>query len=639
MLVHYDRNGVSAVKTGKRRTITTPAFFVGIFLLAMLTAVMIFTSQSARLSEKTVFRSLLDSASAAGAAVRDRLSDQYAVLESCSHLFSNKKSIDSDGTRRDMAAIAQTGHFDFLSIALPDGSAFSQTGERFDASSFYCFHKAMSGSSAVEKFPAESPDESGYFLLSVPVYKYGAVSAVLSARLPGSVFSDLFTTSAFGGESDLFVTDSSGGVIIGSRSGTYPEGTLFLDVISDSRILSGAAADKLAANLNSGASGTMVYENGRQKQYAVYVPLEIEGWTIFNAVSGKPVETVSRANNRIIYGLAACAFLFTLLLFAVFFSREAKYSRLLQREADSLRQSEQLYRVVEEFSEGVIFEGNLLTDTLRFNANYQQIFGHPPILNKSSDFAVIQPLIYIDDAPDCAQFGRKMLTGEPPRGNIDYRVCGTSGQPVWHRLEYRTITTLNGRPAKIIGRIQNIDAEKTRLLRLQVMAESDSLTGLCNNASFKEKVDHYLQNDGMNGEHFLMLIDLDDFKCVNDTFGHAEGDRILQLFGTKIRPLFRTSDIIGRIGGDEFAIFVKDFSQARGISAKAEDICELISILGGSFKDFTLTCSIGISVYKRDGINFLELFKRADTALYQAKRIGKGRFSIYDPAFSVIGTR
>ena len=408
--------------------------------------------------------------------------------------------------------------------------------------------------------------------------------------------------------------------------------------MSCARILSGITAGELTADLANGVSGTLIYESENLKQYAAFEPLGIEDWTVFNVVSGELVEAEATTCSWNIYGLAIVSVVFTVVLVAVLASRERKYSRQLQHEADSLRQSEQRYRVVEEFSEGVVFEGDLFTDVLRFNTNYQQVFGHLPFLKTVSDFGVIQPLIFVDDAQDFAQFGQKMMSGDPARGSIDYRVCGTPDKLVWHRLEYRTITNTSGRPAKIIGRVQNIDAEKTRLLQLQIMAESDSLTGLCNNASFKEKVDHYLQNDGLNGEHFLMAIDLDNFKCVNDTFGHAEGDRILQLFGAKIKPLFRASDIVGRIGGDEFAIFVKDFSHTQGIAAKAEDICELVSVLGGSHnRDFTLTCSIGISIYRRDGSNFLELFKKADTALYQAKRVGKGRYSIYDPALNIIG--
>ena len=626
------------MKTGKNRKITIFASSFGVFLLAMLTAVMIFTSLSNQYSTNTAFRTLHDSTDTISASLLNRLSDQYTVLESYSLLLSSKKNFDTDSTRRDMTAVAETANFVSLSIALPDGSAFSQSEERFIVSDFAWFQKALNGSNTVEKIYSEG-DNPGYFILSVPVYKDETVAAVLSAKLPDTAIMGLFTASAYDGKSELFVTDTDGCIIIGSTGEYYNENTNIVDMMSASRILDGADADKLAENLANGVSDTVIFEYGGLKQYAIFLPLGIEGWTVFNVVSGETVVAESDTFNRNIYGLAASAVIFTILLAVVLISRESKYSNQLRNEADSLRQSEQRYRVVEEFSEGVIFEGDLLTDELHFNANYQKIFNHPPFLKTASDFGVIQPMIFVDDAMDFAEFGQKMLRGDPPGGNIEYRVCGISGQPVWHRLEYRTITHSNGRPAKIIGRVQNIDTEKTRLLKLQIMAESDSLTGLCNNLSFKEKVDHYLQNDGLGGEHFLMVIDLDDFKSVNDTFGHAEGDRILQLFSAKIKPLFRTSDIIGRIGGDEFAIFVKDFSQIKGISSKAQDICELVSILGGSLNEFTLTSSIGISIYKRDGTNFLELFKKADTALYQAKRIGKGRFSIYDPTLNIIGAR
>ncbi len=635
-MVYNSRNGVDVVKTGKNRHITTFIFVFGIFFLAMLTAVMIFTSVSNKFTQQCSFRTLSDSSDAAGAAVNTRISGQYSVLESYALSLSAKKNFDSDSIRRDMAAITETGNFNSLFLALPDGSAFSESEERFEVSNLACFHKALSGINTIEKIYA-AEDEPGYILLAVPVYKDETIAAVLFAKFSDSAFFDLLSASAYDGKSEIFVTDSNGRIVIGHAN--HIESTNFADTLSSARILNGSDFVEFTSDLKNGVSGTVVYESDGISQYAVFGPLGIEDWILFNMISGELVEAEANTFNKNIYGLAASAIIFTILLFSVLFTQETKHSRKLQQEADSLRQSEQRYRVLEEFSEGVVFEGDLLSNALRFNKNYQQIFGHPPFIKNVSDFAVIQPLVFIDDAQDVAQFGQRMLKGEPPRGNIEYRVCGIAGKLVWHRLEYRTITNSNGRPAKIIGRVQNIDAEKTRLMKLQIMAESDSLTGLCNNLSFKEKVDHYLQNDGMSGEHFLMIIDLDDFKFINDTFGHTEGDRILQLFGTRIKPLFRASDIIGRIGGDEFAIFVKDFSRIQGITAKAEDICELVSILGGSLNGYTLTCSVGISIYKRDGINFLELFKKADTALYQAKRVGKGRFAIYDPTLNIIGAR
>lgn len=622
------------MKTEKGRHITTLLFAFGIFLLSLLTAVFFFISADSRCAQDFSFTTLTDSAKTAGDVIKTRIMGHFTVLESYSVLLSAKKSFDTAAVRRDMANIAETGEFDSLYIALPDGSAFSQSEKRLDVHSDGFFQKSLNGLRGVGKFFG-SGEQTGYIILSVPVYKDGAVAAVVFAQLSDTDLTYPLTTSAFDGQSEFFVTDGKGRIVVGGSN--HPEGADFLQTVSAARILSGSAADEFANDLANGISSTAIYEVNGAKKYVVYMPLGFEDWMIFNAIPGEPIEAKTNAFHRNIYGLAIVSALFTVLLMAVLASRVKKYSRRLQHEADSLRQSEQRYRVVEEFSEGVVFEANLLTDELRFNKNYQEVFGHPPILKKTGDFAMVQPLVHVDDAHDFARFGQRMLEGDPTGGGIDYRICGIAEQPVWHRLEYRTITNSNGRPTKIIGRVRNIDAEKIRMLGLQIMAESDSLTGLCNNAAFKEKVNHYLQNDGMNGTHILIIIDLDNFKSVNDTFGHAEGDRILQLFGAKIKPLFRTSDVIGRIGGDEFAVFVKDFPLKQAISAKADDICDLVTILGGSHENFTLTCSIGISIYKRDGKNFIELFKKADTALYQAKRCGKGRFAIYDPDFNIMG--
>ena len=131
----------------------------------------------------------------------------------------------------------------------------------------------------------------------------------------------------------------------------------------------------------------------------------------------------------------------------------------------------------------------------------------------------------------------------------------------------------------------------------------------------------------------MCVLDIDNFKKINDTMGHAFGDEVIATLGKRIKSEFRVSDIIGRIGGDEFVIFLKDLKTDEIIEKEA-------SRISGFFKDFQVgtytkyspTASIGAALYPRDASDYVSLYKSADTALYKAKKRGKNQLAFYRDA-------
>jgi GGDEF domain-containing protein len=107
------------------------------------------------------------------------------------------------------------------------------------------------------------------------------------------------------------------------------------------------------------------------------------------------------------------------------------------------------------------------------------------------------------------------------------------------------------------------------LIRLQHQASIDALTELLNREEATERIVNYLNTDGQHGKHTLFIIDLDSFKSVNDTFGHFEGDRVLKILAAKLRSAFRANDIVGRLGGDEFLVLMKNSSAAGAVQKKS----------------------------------------------------------------------
>lgn len=172
----------------------------------------------------------------------------------------------------------------------------------------------------------------------------------------------------------------------------------------------------------------------------------------------------------------------------------------------------------------------------------------------------------------------------------------------------------------------DIEDEKERELHLIRAADIDELTGLNNRASTMRHIREFLVGEGRNGIHALFIIDVDNFKLINDTFGHQAGDAFLTTLAARIKSCFREIDIVGRIGGDEFFAFMKNTPNLAGVESKAKLLLQRLIEIHSLDVSLNVSGSIGISIYGENGVTLDELYAAADEALYEAKRRGKNTF-------------
>ncbi len=190
---------------------------------------------------------------------------------------------------------------------------------------------------------------------------------------------------------------------------------------------------------------------------------------------------------------------------------------------------------------------------------------------------------------------------------------------------------------EVVGRVYSFrDVTDRKVLEeeLAYRAFHDSLTRLANKALFQDRLQHALTRRvrGSADSHLAVLfLDLDDFKTVNDSLGHGEGDQLLRRVATTLHDLLRPSDTAARLGGDEFAVLIEDVSSTETVIALAQRILESLRLpvrLGT--KTLSAACSIGIAFDEYD-ITSEQLLRNADIAMYQAKKHGKDRFEVYRP--------
>ncbi len=176
---------------------------------------------------------------------------------------------------------------------------------------------------------------------------------------------------------------------------------------------------------------------------------------------------------------------------------------------------------------------------------------------------------------------------------------------------------------------QDEDATKRSELQARARSISDPLTGLLNRAAFEEQLNQLLRQSGADTAHALLMIDLDNFKTINDSFGHQFGDRALTDIANSLRATLRGDDLIGRIGGDEYMICIQNIdSQMDYVNRRASFICQ--AMVKHYHNDIDVTGSIGIALFPKDGRDFATLYQKADMALYHAKHHGKNRFVFFN---------
>ena len=203
------------------------------------------------------------------------------------------------------------------------------------------------------------------------------------------------------------------------------------------------------------------------------------------------------------------------------------------------------------------------------------------------------------------------------------------GELRWYRFALETIYDDAGTPAYVIGKINYIDEEKREKERLRKKAQTDGLTHILNAVTCKKLIVADLSEKPPEQIGAMILIDIDKFKDINDTYGHLEGDFILRKFATLLHESFRTEDIVGRTGGDEFIVYLKAIKNRKALAEKCEWLCHAAhSVQTSDGTPITVSVGVAMATY---GQTYTEVYQRADNSLYSSKKHGRDRYEIAQP--------
>lgn len=288
------------------------------------------------------------------------------------------------------------------------------------------------------------------------------------------------------------------------------------------------------------------------------------------------------------------------------------------------------HRIIMEQTNDIIFEWPFQGSGLSISGKWKEVFGSLPgalgeIPAHPNDLQRLLDLLKGSKTP-----GKRRLP------DVDLRMKTVENDYKWYQLRITLQYDEKGHPIKYIGLLRDIDRDKRRTEKLMMKAERDELTGLYNRGAARRLIE-YIMEDKMQGLHALLIIDLDNFKTVNDTKGHLYGDAVLANFAQRLKKIFRSSDIVSRYGGDEFIVFLNGIRKVEDAREKAEEILQITEKLSSELREnFPFTCSVGGAIFPEDAIDFKALFQKADTALYRAKEWGKNK-AVFESAQEYAG--
>lgn len=340
--------------------------------------------------------------------------------------------------------------------------------------------------------------------------------------------------------------------------------------------------------------------------------------------------------DQVAYSLSVLLGLYIVLFFAMktnsLLGYEEKYSRLEQTVYQ-----EQQYRNAVTKDAIVCYEFNV-TKNLMLNGfdDKQDELGDIP---NYSDMLkqMSRQTIYSKDIPDVMrQMSPLALKRAFEEGKsetvVEYRRLLSSGESIWVRSVTNLVTDVENGDLKGFTCIKDIDTEKRHQLELQYKAERDPLTGLYNKEVTGKLISENLACNDENKNSALFMIDVDNFKKINDNMGHVYGDAVLCELAEKLHHVFSNEDIVGRIGGDEYIAFIKDGATIEKVKDKAKAICKefYTTYQGQEYDEFAISSSVGVSLSPKDGNSFEELYNNADVALYVTKSEGKNSYRLYN---------
>lgn len=303
-----------------------------------------------------------------------------------------------------------------------------------------------------------------------------------------------------------------------------------------------------------------------------------------------------------------------------------------KRAEEALRLSQERFELVARATSDAVWDWDFSTNDIWWNEGYQKLFGYGPH-EVGGGLDSWESRLHPEDAERVVHDIHRHIETGKTHWQDEYRFQRADGSFAFVADRGYVVYDAEAKPVRMLGSMMDVTERKSLEDQLTHQALHDPLTNIANRALFKDRVDHALTKLGRSNSSLAVLfLDLDNFKSINDSQGHAAGDKLLIAVAGRLQDCLRNADTAARLGGDEFAVLVESMFRPDEAVMIAERILSVFKqpfIVEG--KEIFVGTSIGIAASTTESQNSEELLRNADLAMYLAKSQGKGKFIVFEP--------
>jgi len=539
----------------------------------------------------------------------DHLSDIEAILADYKTIFRSVEIIDADGNR---------AYGDTLDIELKQGGVFDSI--IFDKKNVIYS----------KKINEENEEES--IGLCVPLEQSGGVTGVLIGTIAVSEINELMDSWGYTDEDCAFVINIQGNCMSSGEKFKKVLGektTNYFTCLSNSDLEGEISSiSKFERAFLEGDPFPIRYSYVGKEYIGEFYPSNYGNWYI---------GFIERADNfhqkRVSFSgktIALLVITFVLWMGVLVFTLYAIYQKVyLQTELER-------YTIVHNLKQSIIFEMQFSPRRLEFFGDTKEMFGVENVVLNGEEVFDLYKYVHEDDQSVRGRLHHFYDEEEDSVFTAEIRIKNGVDSYGWYRISGTVIKDRHlGTNLKFVAKIENADQQIAEEKDLVQRAENDLLTGILNKKTMEEKVSVALKEIKGNNHCIFFMVDLDNFKNVNDKLGHIYGDKAIVDTAHLLTELFPNNAYVGRLGGDEFAVcaiydaFDKE-SMMSYIKKKADKICEVNrrTYMNGNIS-VDISSSVGIAIAPDSEQNFETVYKMADSALYRSKNGGKNCYHLY----------
>lgn len=611
---------MSGDRLGYWSIVTTLTIWVALVLAVSFVN---FFSSIDRHIEEHAEASLYDVSKGINQILQTKIQAQWATLATVAKYAGDEENfMESDDIIQFLEQMKVTSNFSEVVIADKMGNSVDNFRFHTNIKDRYYFQKTMRGYNSMSQVLKSRGTGEDVFVFARPIYKESRIIGTLSAGIRVEDFKNLIDLYPFDGNGYAYIFSQEGSVLVGPRNDNkIIEEVNLINFFAKQSVRSDIDGADLMEAIRYNRGGYFSFVVNNEIHSAYYMPLGINDWYVLLGVPKSYLQEHSAVLSWTAFWLCLGIIVAFIPVVLSVWLMERNRKKDLEARNLELQWNDERFRIVTSLSNSIIFEVDLISGATIYPKGLQVWDGNEPVKEDFPNSLLKIGHVHPDDVQRFKEMHRniqpftKRLSGE-------FRLRGQDGKYVWYQIDEVLQSDEKGKAIRSIGRALNIDKEKREMEMLKAKAQIDSGSGLYNKNATEIFIKQCLDNN-RDEVHAMIVMDIDDFKVINDANGHLYGDKVIEDVSNVLKHRFRSSDIIGRIGGDEFMIFMKDIPHE-------EFVCEKIELVNNTINELhNVSISTGVAIYPQDGLTYESLYRHSDIAMYSVKGSVCKRFEFY----------